>query len=166
MLVSYNNDKFFCICSYKEKDIPKGAGFRWMPKEKQWQTKDITIAESLSQYLDEVAKQKIRELKGEISNTVAMSSALSSNIEVPCPEGLEYMPFQKAAIEYGTKHQHILISDEQGTGKTIEAIGITNILTPKSVFIICPSTPKIYRNIEGDSSKMVRTSFRSAGEKY
>ena len=145
MIVSYNNNTktIFCISSFAEKDIPKSAGFRWFPKDKQWQTPDIDKAEKLSQYFDTNTRNKVDQLKGVTKSTEILSSALSSDITIPCPTGLEYMAFQKAGIEYGVKHQHVLIADEQGVGKTIEAIGITNLLTPNYVLVLCPSTPKI-----------------------
>ena len=50
-----------------------------------------------------------------------LSYATTSDIEVPHPVGLEYMPFQKVGIEYGVRHQHVLIADDMGcvSGDTI-----------------------------------------------
>jgi SNF2 family DNA or RNA helicase len=145
LIVSYNNEtkKFFCISSFAEKDIPKSAGFKWNPKDKQWQTGDISVAEKLSTYFTDSTRQQIKELKCDFSKTEELSSALSSDISVPCPDGLSYMPFQKAGIEFVLNKKNVLLGDDQGTGKTIMSIGTLNILSPRYVLIVCPSTPKI-----------------------
>lgn len=67
------------------------------------------------------------------------SRATTSDLSVPCPEGLVYDPYQIAAIEYAIKRHDTLIGDEPGLGKTIEAIGIANFLGCERILVICPS---------------------------
>lgn len=77
-----------------------------------------------------------------------MSGATSAEIELPKPDGLEYMPFQKAGVRYcldvfKTQDAGVLIGDDPGLGKTIQAIGVINA-TPEisRILIICPMTLK------------------------
>ena len=38
MQVKLSDGRFVAVCSYREKDIPKAAGFMWDPKARQWWT--------------------------------------------------------------------------------------------------------------------------------
>lgn len=72
------------------------------------------------------------------------SKAVAVDIALPKPEGYDYMPFQKAGIQYALARPHVLIADEMGLGKTIQAIGIINADPEiKSALIICPKSLKI-----------------------
>ena len=75
---------------------------------------------------------------------VGKSSSITSNLEIPVPHGLEYLPFQKAGIEYCQNKKSVLLADEMGLGKTIQAIGIIN-LNPniKKIIVVCPASLKI-----------------------
>jgi len=74
---------------------------------------------------------------------IAESQASDSDMEFPAPEGLAYLPYQKAGIAYAIKRSSTLIGDEMGLGKTIQAIGIINATTPKTVLVVCPASLKI-----------------------
>ena len=71
------------------------------------------------------------------------SQATSSEIDVPVPEGLDYLPYQKAGIAYALQRNSVLIGDEMGLGKTIQAIGVMNATNPKTVLVVCPASLKI-----------------------
>jgi superfamily II DNA or RNA helicase len=47
----------------------------------------------------------------------AQSRAESADIDIPHPPGLDYLPYQKAGIQYGMNHNNVLIADEMGLGK-------------------------------------------------
>jgi SWI/SNF-related matrix-associated actin-dependent regulator 1 of chromatin subfamily A len=72
------------------------------------------------------------------------SRATDADVNIPAPAGLEYMPFQKAGIQYATRHNHTLIADQMGLGKTIQAIGVVNAdPSIKRVLVICPASLKL-----------------------
>lgn len=48
-----NNGRFEFRCNFQEKDVPKGAGFRWDGIRKIWYTTSVEVAEKLSQYASE-----------------------------------------------------------------------------------------------------------------
>ena len=64
------------------------------------------------------------------ADSLKMSRAVDTkvDIEIPAPEGLAYMPFQKVGIAYAVAHKGCLIGDEMGTGKTIQTLGLINVL--------------------------------------
>lgn len=75
---------------------------------------------------------------------------LSSEAETPqhskliSPEGLDYLPYQKAGIAYALAAGNALIADEPGLGKTIQAIGVSNALPEaRRILIVVPATLKI-----------------------
>ena len=68
------------------------------------------------------------------------SRAVDSNIIVPCPVGVEYLPYQKAGIAYALQRKDTLVGDEAGLGKTILSLGFINITKPKAILVIAPAT--------------------------
>lgn len=88
------------------------------------------------------------------------SRAEDSDIDLLRPPGLEYRPFQRAGIKYAIDRlfgQHgqrqrkaILIGDDMGLGKSVQAIGILNQdhnLRDIRAIVICPASIKLnWRN--------------------
>ncbi len=83
------------------------------------------------------------------AEAVQASKAVSAEIDLPHPLGLNYMPFQKAGIRYALERfeqggKGVLFGDEPGLGKTIETIGIINASPAiSSVLVICPKSLKL-----------------------
>ncbi len=135
---------FFCQSLYEEKAMPKSAGFLWNPIKKRWETKDVKKAMKLINYADGIALEKIKEKIREIRTSIAMSKQISADIDIPKPDCLEYLPFQKAGIAYALERDVTLFADEMGLGKTIQAIGYINAKNDiKRVLVICPATLKL-----------------------
>jgi SWI/SNF-related matrix-associated actin-dependent regulator 1 of chromatin subfamily A len=80
----------------------------------------------------QVMKDHLRKL--------ASSRSVSSDIQVPAPPGLQYLPYQKAGIAYTSQHRDTLVGDEPGLGKTIISLGFINLLRPRQVLVIAPAT--------------------------
>lgn len=84
------------------------------------------------------------EIKSQRQQAVEQSRATSTEIDLPHPAGLDYMPFQKAGIQFALDRAGVLIGDEMGLGKTIQAIGIINSDAKiKSAIIVCPKSLKL-----------------------
>lgn len=146
MRLFYNQqDKiFFCQCMYEEKDIPKSAGFMWEPIIKRWQTKDIRKAIKLIDFAQGYALETINKEIEQINKAIQMSRQTDADLDIPKPEGLEYLPFQKAGIAYAVGRQNTLIADDMGLGKTIQAIGYINYTQDiEKILVICPATLKL-----------------------
>jgi len=77
------------------------------------------------------------------------SRATDAQIEIPCPEGLAYLGYQKAGIAFARRaftegKRGILLGDEMGLGKTIQAIGIINADPAiNRVLVVCPASLKL-----------------------
>ena len=134
MLISAPFATFCKSCKLK---ISKGSKIYW--------DKDTNTIEH------EACSNEIKQSKydqNEIETIYPTSYDTDSLIDLPCPEGLSYLPFQKAGIAYALarkgKTKGCLFGDEMGLGKTVEAIGFLNA-SPEfsSILIVCPKSLRL-----------------------
>lgn len=146
---------FLASSTYEERHIPKSAGFWWHTISgctrskcpacnarinKKWWTSKTENAARLLEYADTRAQEALTEHV----KVVEASRATDADVYIPCPDGLEYLPFQKAGIVYALERDGTLIGDEMGLGKTIQALGFLNAKPEiKSVLIIVPASLRI-----------------------
>ena len=158
MKLTYTNKKFIMECTFHEKDIPKKAGFRWNPSEKHWWTDKATNANKIVEFANEEAKKQIEINLNIHQEKIIASKATNANIEIPIPNGLSYLPFQKGGIAYAMDKENVLIGDEMGLGKTIQAIGVINGDTNiKTALIIVPASLRL--NWKNELQKWLVRSF-------
>ena len=138
MQLIYRQNKYIAVTKYEERAIPKEARFQWSPNNKYWWTDNKECAQKLIKYADTETKKILTGTQDAQSFAIEQSRKTSSNINIPCPKNLHYLPYQKAGIAFALDRQNVLIGDEMGLGKTIQAIGIINsinclpcIITPQ-----------------------------------
>ena len=137
-------DRYECLSDYDERHVPKAAGFRWDRDEKVWWSKDDTAAAHLKDHADEGARKRMEAEIEKQAAALEASRAATAEIDVPAPEGCEYMPFQKAGIAYCADRARAMIGDEMGLGKTIQALGVANAdLGVHRTLVVCPATLKM-----------------------
>lgn len=70
------------------------------------------------------------------------SYATCSDLVIPAPIDKEYLPYQKAGIEFVVYNPfiHALIADEPGLGKTVQTIGVFNYRPGFPILIVCPAS--------------------------
>lgn len=91
-------------------------------------------------------KNRLVELKAtyDLSGQADLDDGLPIHSRLVAPEGLEYLPYQKAGIAYALQLGNALIADEPGLGKTIQAIGVSNALEDaRRILVIVPASLKI-----------------------
>jgi SWI/SNF-related matrix-associated actin-dependent regulator of chromatin subfamily A-like protein 1 len=133
---------FVARARYEDKDIVKAAGFRWDPMKKQWWTADPAVAAKLDD--TGALRAKIEAANVEKQQSIEASRQADADIELPVPDGLAYLPYQRAGIAYAMKRDRVMIADEMGLGKTIQAIGVINAdTTIKRVLVICPASLRL-----------------------
>ena len=124
---------------------------RWDPANKSWIVPQTAAAElaALVARLDGVTYATGAE-KALTDATAARGAALEASRatdwtgELPCPDGLAYLPYQRAGVAYAMSRAGTLIGDEMGLGKTIQAIGVSNAdASVRAVLVICPASLKI-----------------------
>jgi SWI/SNF-related matrix-associated actin-dependent regulator 1 of chromatin subfamily A len=103
------------------------------------------------------------DTKAALADTVAAldaSRAADSDADIPAPDGLEYMPFQRAGIAYALKHENVLLADEMGLGKTPESLGIINAdPSIQRVLVICPASLRLNWRNEANRWLLPRRGF-------
>ena len=86
----------------------------------------------------------------DIAATTAASRAVdvAPNLNIPCPDGLSYLGYQRAGIMYALAHKGTLLADSMGLGKSIQALGVINASPDvRRVLIVCPASLKLnWRN--------------------
>ena len=145
MKLIIDGNKYILISAYAERAIPKAAGFRWSPADRHWWTADFDTALAVADAaeISPEAEAALDEAVESQRESLTASSAQAANIDVPAPDGLAYLPFQRAGIAYAMDRKAVLIADEMGLGKTIEAVGLINAdPSIRSVLVICPASLK------------------------
>jgi SWI/SNF-related matrix-associated actin-dependent regulator 1 of chromatin subfamily A len=73
---------------------------------------------------------------------LAMSRAHDAEIEI---EGLggELMPFQRAGVAYALERRRVFLADEQGLGKTIQALATVQADLAYPAVVVCPASLKL-----------------------
>ena len=97
MRLTFKHDRFELKCTYHERHIPREAGLRWDSYARTWWTQDIEVALSLKKYGDTEAQAR---LNGKAITGATPDAAPDVEVDVPVPDGLEYMPFQRAGIAF------------------------------------------------------------------
>jgi len=78
------------------------------------------------------------------AESVVASRATDAKIDTPAPEGLTYLPFQKAGIQFACARNNTLFGDEMGLGKGIETLGFINANpTLKKILVVVPAGLKL-----------------------
>jgi SNF2 family DNA or RNA helicase len=159
MSIIVENGLWVAKYEYEQRDIPKKAGFKWhgdgeyhsknkdkcvpclagLPLKRWWTNRSECVARMEA----ECSPEALELLNGHKTAVIA-SKAIDSDIDIPCPEGYAYLPYQRAGIAYTLAHKNTLIGDEMGLGKTIQALGAVNASPDaKSVLVICPASLRL-----------------------
>lgn len=129
-------------CTFEERLLFKNAGWIRNPARKAWVTDDTKLAMKLRPYAVGNAKEHLDTVAELDDARYDASWAEDTDTEFPAPEGEAYMPFQKAGIEYAIERQRTLIADPPGLGKTIQAVGVHNVVMCQKILIVCPASLK------------------------
>ncbi|HXB15950.1 MAG TPA: DEAD/DEAH box helicase [Solirubrobacteraceae bacterium] len=88
------------------------------------------------------ALQKIREEHARAAGLVALSQAREADLDVPGLGG-ELKPFQRAGVAYLLERRRAFLADEQGLGKTIEALAALQAGGAFPAVVVCPANLKL-----------------------
>jgi superfamily II DNA or RNA helicase len=73
---------------------------------------------------------------------VALSSATHGTLDLPGLAG-ELMPFQAAGVNYARTQRRTFLADEQGLGKTIQALATVEAEQAFPAIVVCPASLKL-----------------------
>lgn len=140
MLVTWDGTWYWAHTEYADRERAKAAGFLWDNAVRKWKTKFPARAALLRPYCDQGA---LLQLESHFLKLEA-SRATDSALEIPAPEGLQYLPYQKAGVAYTVGRPATLIADEPGLGKTIQALGLINSSdTITRALVVCPTSLRL-----------------------
>lgn len=145
----YNRD----LIELLKEQLPRYAR-KWNPSQRGWDISDEYIYEAvriLSDFEPKLARElltspryrRARDKADFSRQKIEASQATDADIAVPSPEGLDYLPYQRAGIQYALNQRGTMIADEMGLGKTIQALGIINATNPDRALVICPASLKL-----------------------
>ncbi len=86
--------------------------------------------------------QEVREEHARAEGLVALSAATDAPLEVPGLGG-ELKPFQRAGVSYLLAQRRAFLADEQGLGKTIEALAALESDGAYPAVVVCPASLKL-----------------------
>lgn len=128
----------------------KIPGRRWDPSEKCWwapvrpEVAEAIEQVDLNQYgleIDPQVTKKIAQFKQDYK--ASYEAAADIKVEGLNPE-FELRPFQKAGVKYAVAKKRTFIADDQGLGKTIQAIATVQHEKAYPVLVACPAAVKIH----------------------
>lgn len=131
---SHSSKLFGLFYSHPIRVEARKSGFEWDDRG-FWKTPSPYRALQFARYADDQCKMILHPYLSAIEASYATDSIQ----EYPAPEGLAYLPFQKAGISYALKRASCLLGDQPGLGKTIQAIGVANAYGLSRLLIICPA---------------------------
>jgi hypothetical protein len=86
--------------------------------------------------------QEVREQHARAAGLVALSAATDAALDVPGLGG-ELKPFQRAGVAYLLAQRRAFLADEQGLGKTIEALATVEADAAYPAIVVCPASLKL-----------------------
>ncbi len=86
--------------------------------------------------------QEVREEHARAAGLVELSAATDAPLEVPGLGG-ELKPFQRAGVSYLLTQRRAFLADEQGLGKTIEALAALEADGAYPAVVVCPASLKL-----------------------
>jgi len=149
MKLEYKDKLFWLHCDYEKRHLPKLAGFAWNKKERTWATPFLSNVKKIPySYLSKEDFLEASKGKDEQIKTYLASSSITSSLNIPTPAGLKFYDFQRAGIQFMIEQKRVLLADQMGIGKTIQAIGLCNFLEdqmnrPLKILIVCPASLKV-----------------------
>jgi SWI/SNF-related matrix-associated actin-dependent regulator 1 of chromatin subfamily A len=135
---------------------PVGRDGRFYQRDASWGVAvpaDAALAPDLAAFvaahptvrLDEPVRDLLDELTAEhdrASETVALSYAENADLDGLVLGG-ELHPFQRAGVRYALDRRRTFIADEQGLGKTVQALAALEVDGAFPAVVICPASVKL-----------------------
>jgi len=145
-LVTFNQKHNLFIWSgrYEDRHVPQKAGFTWHEEGKAWVTSSVYVACQLYGQCDSSAKQRLSRVVHNIKMSAVHEEDPLSLFRIPLPLGKTLYPFQVSGIEHlvtqlRSGRKAVACFDEQGLGKTVQAIGVANVLGLSKLAVVCPA---------------------------
>ncbi|MBA3260893.1 MAG: DEAD/DEAH box helicase [Thermoleophilaceae bacterium] len=104
---------------------------------------DLRVDERVAELLEELVAEHDRA-----SKTVVLSHAEDAELD-GLELGGELHPFQRAGVRYALERRRTFIADEQGLGKTVQALATIEADDAFPAVVVCPASMKLMWEREG-----------------
>jgi len=139
-----NSNEFYLVSNNRAKaqevGLTQSAKAKGPNGEAVWFTDSPYAALCFYEEAEGVAREKLEPLHMDYMASMANEWPYSSK---RCPEGMEFMPFQNAGIDYALNRPNALVGDAMGLGKTMQGIGVANELGATKVIVVCPGAVRL-----------------------
>lgn len=149
-VVSIRDDRLVIDIALYQKDLAKAVpGSRWDPNEKVWTAplswgvlwalravfgERIQADESVKAWASDYYTENVAGLD-QIRDEINRESTGVGHDD-------DLYPFQRAGVEFLTRSKRVLLADEMGVGKTVQAIEAATRLGKEKILVICPNSMK------------------------
>ena len=140
--------------SFDEKDNIKALSERrWNPVRRCWLCPAAIIEEVAAAFPDAEQSDGFKRILEEVRAVSEKATQTESDFSLEhFGNGKELMPFQRVAAEFFEAVGDIFITDQQGLGKTIEALSILALHPEmRPAVIVCPTSLKLNWQREAES---------------
>jgi SWI/SNF-related matrix-associated actin-dependent regulator 1 of chromatin subfamily A len=114
---------------------------------------DAALLDELDDFLDDhefvwvtpdaaELREELRTERRRAKATVALSMAEDADLELPSLHG-ELRPFQRAGVRYALTQRRTFLADEQGLGKTVQALATVEADGAYPAVVVCPASMKL-----------------------
>ena len=112
MQITYTGERFELTFRsgndfFVDLNAAKNSGFKFEVEARKWWTKDAALASRLVGNPDTTATPEaakaIELYQSQTAVALEQSRATSADVEIPVPNGLAYLPYQKAGILYALR---------------------------------------------------------------
>jgi SNF2 family DNA or RNA helicase len=144
MQIDYADGLFLAIIKFEERQAFINAEWKWHADIKRWATRDPRKADIFAPFTTPAAQTALAEWRQKEYGELTLSCAVTCDIDIPRPAGLEYDPWQRAGIVYASRRKDTLIADPPGVGKTQQAVGVSNYNPEiQRVLVVSPAHLKV-----------------------
>ena len=114
---------------------------------------DPALLEELDEFVDHhdfltvtdraaLRREELRTERRRAKETIALSVADDAELDLPQLAG-ELRPFQRAGVRYALAQRRTFIADEQGLGKTVQALATIELDDSYPAVVVCPASLKL-----------------------
>lgn len=126
---------------FDERHFPERHGFEWNSEVGRWITTNPVVAARTGLKGEQVAEAK-RKLNLSTAVSCRVMDVLTSFPMESSDATANLFPYQEVPYEYAKDDRFLLLTDDTGLGKTIEALDFTFRENHRNLLIICPANKR------------------------
>ena len=108
---------------------------------------DVIVFDEVRRMISQADKNKKEEIEIQAKAEVIKNS-FESNLDTTGIKGEPY-PYQKVGMEFFLNNKgRAILSDDMGTGKTLQSLGYAHLAGHKRILVVCPASVKFAWEVE------------------